>query len=89
MISEAISTPEALAVARMRRPELADIVESTLRMQFKRATDILEARRDLLVSLARSLVERKTLSAEEIATAIENHDRQMGGCTSIRVASSS
>lgn len=89
MISESISTPEALAVARMRRPELADIVESTLRMQFKRATDILEARRDLLASLAKSLVERKTLSADEIATAVENHERQMGGGTPIRVASSS
>lgn len=89
MISESITTPEALAVARTRRPELADIVESTLRTQFKHATGILEARRDLLVSLARQLVERKTLSAEEIATAIENHERQMEGGAPILIASSS
>lgn len=89
MISEAVSTPEALSLARTRRPELADIVESTLRTQFKRATDVLEPRRELLASLARSLVNRKTLSAEEIAAAVENHERQMDGGTAALVGSSS
>ncbi|MXN44157.1 AAA family ATPase [Shinella kummerowiae] len=89
MVSESISTPEALAAVRGRRPELGDIVESTLRKQFERATAILETRRDLLRALAKSLVEKKTLSAEEIAAAVENHEREIGRGEPTLIVSSS
>jgi len=81
MMSEVCRTPAELAELRGRKPELADVVESILRAQFDRATAMLNSRRELLVSLAASLVERKRLYASDIVSALGNHGQKSGGPT--------
>ncbi len=86
MMSEVCQTPTELAKLRRRKPGLADVVESVLRAQFDRATAILQSRRELLISLAETLVKKKMLLGSEIVSAIENHDRN--GAESRTAASS-
>ncbi|WP_416407211.1 AAA family ATPase [Agrobacterium rosae] len=73
--SEVWKTSDRLAEMRLRKPDLSEAVEATLRREMTRAEALLECRRDVLLSLTDALIARKHLKAEEVINAVQVDDR--------------
>jgi len=76
LTSEVLDKYDDLARIRMKRQGLARVVEETLRKQLVRAETILTEHRDALDRLTETLMTRRFLSAEEIATVVWGHGRE-------------
>lgn len=68
--SEVGKTSDRLAEMRLRKPDLSEAFEATLRREMTRAEALLESRSDVLLSLTDALIARKHLTAEQVINAV-------------------